>query len=129
MGPRHFVSCDSGHPVVEGFGREDFKFWFDEEKGCASPILNTVLEAEGWTPILLSGDGGWSRPWGPVPAAAERAEGKGLWRVCQVELLNRLNTNPAARLFALRMLEAPAKSPALAPHRAPAASSAVAMQP
>ena len=128
MGPRHFVSCDSGHPMVEGFGREDFKFWFDEEKGCASPILNTVLEAEGWTLILLSGDGGWSRPWGPVPAAAERAEGKGLWRVCQVELLNRLKTNPAAKLFASRMLEAPAKSPALAPRRAPAASSAVAMQ-
>jgi hypothetical protein len=43
--PRHFVSCDSGHPLVAGFHREDFKFWFDENLGHASPILSTVLEA------------------------------------------------------------------------------------
>ncbi len=45
MGPRHFVSCDSGNPLVAGFQREDFKFWFYENLGHASPILSTVLEA------------------------------------------------------------------------------------
>jgi hypothetical protein len=104
MGPRHFVSCDSGHPMIEGFEREDFKFWFDESAGHATPLLTTVLAADGWTPILLSGDGGWGRSWGPVPVATERADGKGCWRLCQVELLNRLKTNPVAALFAARLL-------------------------
>lgn len=104
MGSRHFVSCDTGHPLVNGFEREDFKFWFDENLGCASPILSTVLEAEGWTPILQSGDGGWGRPWGPIPVAAERTDGDGCWRVCQIDLHNRLKNNPGAALFATNLL-------------------------
>jgi len=104
MGPRHFVSCDSGHPIVEGFRREDFKFWFNEALGHVSPILDTVIEADGWTPILLSGDGGWDRPWGKVPVAAERMEGRGCWRVCQVQWIHRIHTNPAARLFAKKLM-------------------------
>lgn len=117
MGPRHFVSCDSGHAIVEGFARNDFKFWFDEEKGYASPILTTVLEAKGWSPILLSGDGGWSRPWGPVPVAAEHSDGKGQWRICQMDLINRINTNPAAKLFAHSLLLSPSEPTPTAPHR------------
>jgi hypothetical protein len=104
MGPRHFVSCDTKHPLVRGFHRQDFKFWFDENLGHASPILTSVLEADGWTPILQSGDGGWGRTWGPVPVTVERAQGKGLWRICQVETMNRLKTNPVAALFVQRLL-------------------------
>ena len=104
MGPRHFVSCDSGHPIVEKFERDDFKFWFDESLGHVSPILDTILEADGWTPILLSGDGGWDRPWGPMPVAAERSDGLGCWRICQVAWANRMRTNPVARLLAKNLL-------------------------
>ena len=104
MGPRHFVSCDSGHPIVKGFEREDFKFWCDDSLGYASPILNTVLEAKEWTPVLLSGDGGWGRPWGSVSVAVERKVGKGCLRICLMDLLNRVQTNPAARLFASNLL-------------------------
>jgi hypothetical protein len=104
MGPRHFVSCDTKHPLVREFHRQDFKFWFDENLGHASPILTSILEADGWTPILQSGDGGWGRPWGPVPVTVERAQGKGLWRICQVETMNRLKTNPVAALFVQRLL-------------------------
>ena len=104
MGPRHFVSCVSGHRLVAGFGREDFKFWFDEARGHVSPILTTVLEQGEWTPILESGDGGWKRPWGTVPVAAERRQGEGCWRVCQVKLDNRLDSNPVAHRFARRLL-------------------------
>jgi hypothetical protein len=104
MGPRHFVSCDSGHPLVEGFKHEDFKFWFNETLGHASPILATVLEADGWSPILQSGDGCWGRPWGPVPVSVEKSDGEGSWRICQVELPNRLRSNPAAAIFAQRFL-------------------------
>lgn len=109
MGPRHFVSCDTGHPLVKGFEREDFKFWFDERLGHASPLLDTVLEAQGWTTILQSGDGGWGRSWGPVPVVAERTDGAGRWRVCQIDLANRLHTNPSAAIFAAGLLS---KSPA-----------------
>ena len=105
MGPRHFVSCDSGHPIVQEFERDDFKFWFDESLGHVSPILDTILEADDWTPILLSGDGGWDRPWGPVPVAAERRDGLGCWRICQVAWANRMLTNPVARLFAKNLLK------------------------
>ena len=104
MGPRHFVSCDSGHPIVEEFERNDFKFWFDESLGHVSPILDTILAADGWTPILLSGDGGWNRPWGPVAVAAELRDGRGCWRVCQVKWINCVGTNPVARLFARNLL-------------------------
>ncbi|MEY3479369.1 MAG: hypothetical protein RIQ71_144 [Verrucomicrobiota bacterium] len=103
MGSRHFVSCASGHPLADGFLPQDFKFWFDERLGHASPILHTVLDCEGWAPILLSGDGGWSRPWGPAAAAAEKRDGRGVWRVCQVDLLDRVRTNPVAHLFARRL--------------------------
>ena len=112
MGPRHFVACDTGHSLVEGFELEDFKFWYDEACGHVSPILTTVLEAEDWTPILSSGDGGWGRPWGSVPVAAEKAEGEGVWRICQIALGDRLQTNPVANRFA-RLLVAPADQPVL----------------
>jgi len=115
MGSRHFVSCASGHPLADGFLPTDFKFWFDERSGHASPIPLTVLDGEGWTPILLSGDGGWSRPWGPAAAGAERGDGRGVWRVCQVDLLDRVRTNPAAHLFARRLL-LPAGQPSLREH-------------
>lgn len=115
MGSRHFVSCDSGHPIVEGFMRDDFKFWFDETLGHVSPILDTVIEADGWVPILLSGDGGWDRPWCEVPVAAERMEGRGCWRVCQVQWINRIHTNPAARLFARNLLTQSSKQAADVP--------------
>jgi hypothetical protein len=42
MGPRHFVSCDSRHPLVDGFHQEGFKFWFNENLGHAAPILSTA---------------------------------------------------------------------------------------
>ncbi|MEX1115446.1 MAG: glycoside hydrolase family 2 TIM barrel-domain containing protein [Akkermansiaceae bacterium] len=104
MGPRHFVSCDSGHPMVHDFKRDDFKFWFDESLGHVSPILKTVIDTDHWTPILLSGDGGWDRPWGAVSVASERMEGQGCWRVCQLDWIHRIGTNPAAWLFAKKLM-------------------------
>jgi len=106
MGARHFVSRDTGHPIVENFEPEDFKFWYDEHFGYVTPILDTVLEAKDWEPILLSGDGGWDRPWAPVPVAAERKDGRGCWRICQMSWANRIRTNPAAKLFTQNILTA-----------------------
>jgi hypothetical protein len=111
MGPRHFVSRATGHPLVEGFDPDDFKFWYSHRLGRVVPILHTTLDAVGWRPILQSGDGEWLHPWNYAPAAVERADGNGCWRVCQVELAECVKTNPAARLFALRLL-APQKDAA-----------------
>ncbi len=105
MGPRHFVSCATGHQLVAGFSPDAFKFWYHEACGHVSPILNTTLDAEQWDRVLESGDGGWQRPWGPVTVAAEHRDGKGCWRICQVSLVNRLKTNPAAHLFAQRFFQ------------------------
>ena len=104
MGPRHFVSGATGHPWVEGFGPEDFKFWHFASLGHSSPILMTVLEGRGWNTVLRSGDGGWLRPWDYVPVVVERAEGKGRWVVCQVELASTVETNPTAARFAQNLM-------------------------
>ena len=37
MGPRHFVSRATGHPLVEGFEPNDFRFWF---QCCPTRALN-----------------------------------------------------------------------------------------
>ena len=51
MGPRHFVSGATGHPWVEGFGSEDFKFWHFASLGHPAPIQTTVLEGKGWNTV------------------------------------------------------------------------------
>jgi hypothetical protein len=104
MGPRHFVSRATGHPLVEGFGKNDFRFWFHESLNRVAPLLETVIEAADWKPILLTGDGGWTKPWAYYPAAAEISDGAGSWRICQVELVDCVQGNPAAREFASRLI-------------------------
>ena len=105
MGPRHFVSRNTGHPMVEGFEPNDFRFWFHQSLNRVAPLLHTVVEADGWSPILLSGDGGWTKEWDYMPAAAEVRDGKGLWRICQVTLPDCVESNPAAWIFASRLLK------------------------
>jgi hypothetical protein len=109
MGPRHFVSCATGHPLVEGFGPEDFRLWHDPAVDRVAPLLETCFRADGWTPILTTGSGGGnlSSPtaWSPALAAAEKRDGAGIWRVCQVALAGRTTTNPVAGLFARRLME------------------------
>ena len=110
MNPRHFVSRATGHPLVEGFAPDDFKFWFDAAAGGVRPLLATVFQAPGWKPVLISGQGDWAGNWGPVFAAAEKPDGRGSWLLCQVSLQGRLIGNPPARLFAQRLLQSLPKS-------------------
>ncbi len=110
MGGRHFVSRDTGHALVTGFEPEDFKFWYDPAVDRPSPLIETVIEAPGWTPILMSGNGGWEVDWHATPAAAALQRGAGAHRVCQVKLAGRL-VNPVARLFAARLLHHPSRTP------------------
>ena len=105
MGARHFVSRDTGHPLVAGFEPTDFRFWYDPDEDRPSPLLRTTFDAHGWTPILTAGNGGWSGEWRPMLAAAEKIIGKGRVRICQVSLAGR-TVNPVAESFALRMIGA-----------------------
>jgi hypothetical protein len=108
MGARHFVSRASGHSLVAGFEREDFKFWFDTREDRPTPLLQTAFEAQGWNAVLVSGNGSnaGTQPsqWRAVFAAAEKTEGQGVWRICQVSLAGRIRGNPVAEIFARRLL-------------------------
>jgi hypothetical protein len=104
MGPRHFVSSQTGHPLLAGLEPRDFKFWHFDALGHASPLLLSVLEGDAWTPIIQSGDGGWLRPWAYTPAVVERKEGLGVWRVCQLELGSTIETTPTSAILARRLL-------------------------
>lgn len=105
MGARHFVSRATGHPLVAGFEPEDFRLWHDPAADRIAPLLENCFRAAGWSPILATGNGGWGDAWTPALAAAEKHDGAGLWRICQVSLAGRTTTNPVAGLFARRLVE------------------------
>jgi hypothetical protein len=92
----YFVSRDTGHPLVEGFEPQDFKFWYHAALDRPAPLLVAgSFSAPGWKPILLSGT---------EFAAGSRDDEKGLWCICQVELAGRIAGNPVAEIFARRLL-------------------------
>lgn len=111
-GSYHFASRATGHPLVEGFESLDFRFWHDDEAGYVKPFLPRSFRGEGWDAILTSGDQAsrdtWfaGDRWEPSLAAAQRALGSGLVRLCQVQLARRTRGNPAARILAQRLLSA-----------------------
>lgn len=104
MGQRHFVSRRTGHPLVHDFEPNDFRFWYDADAGYVTPFLAATFEAEGWQPILVSGNGNWTGDWLPALAAAERVHGAGKLIICQPRLAGRVRHNPAAYIFACRLL-------------------------
>ncbi|HTR42585.1 MAG TPA: glycoside hydrolase family 2 TIM barrel-domain containing protein [Pseudomonadales bacterium] len=106
MGPRHFAESNSDHDLVAGFKPYDFWFWHDHKAGHPTPLLDTVFESvpTGWQTIIKSGNGSWTNEWKPVAAVMEQGLGQGIIRLCQVKLAHRIKTNPAAALFAHRLL-------------------------
>jgi hypothetical protein len=96
--------------MVHGLEPDSVKFWFNEDLDYVSPFLHTTFQAEGWEPILRSGNGFWSTEWEPVLAAASKTEGRGQWIICQLDLHNRIKTNPVASLLARRMVARGASS-------------------
>ena len=93
----HFVSRDTGHRLVAGFHPEDFKFWYDARVDHPTPLLRTPgFQASGWEPVLLTHQ---------ALAAGCKAEGKGCWCICQMELAGRTVGNAVAAIFARRLLD------------------------
>jgi hypothetical protein len=107
MSPLHFVSRDTGHPLVSGFEPNDFRLWHSPADDCIAPLLDATFTGEGFCPVLTSGNTGGDGSWEPALAAAELPLGGGFLRVCQVKLARRTGTNPAAALFARRLLGLP----------------------
>ena len=105
MGDYYFVSSTTGHALVQWAEPMDFKFWFNDEKDVVTPFIGNVLKADGWTPILTTGQTSWgSRDEGPYLAVAGKTFGKGKYIICQLQLNHRVNSNPCAKKFAYRLL-------------------------
>lgn len=105
MGAMHFVSRDTGHCFVDGFGPDDFKWWYSDRLDRITPILDNTFTAEAVTPILLSGNTDDEGRWGKALAAAEFAFGKGGITLCQLKLDDHVKANPVAEIFAARLLK------------------------
>ncbi len=104
MNAVNFVSRKTGHPLVEGFETDDFKMWYDESAGYVTPIAESTLMSDAFTPILTSGNLNAENEWGGAITVGEKKSGNGKIVICQLKLKNRLATNPTAALFAARLL-------------------------
>ena len=102
MQPLHFVSRKTGHPAVFGFRPEDFKNWYNAEEDMITPIIENTFTAEGFRPILLTGNTDDQDEWGSALAAAEKwYEGK-RYVICQADLRQE---NPIAKRFLKKLHE------------------------
>lgn len=99
MGAYYFVSNATSHPLAKGLQESDMKFWYDGETGMIQPILKTMVLSNTWTPVLITGNTGWTAKDAYANAIAEKPFGKGSFIICQVILNNRVQYNPAARMI------------------------------
>ncbi|TMI93757.1 MAG: hypothetical protein E6H08_10055 [Bacteroidetes bacterium] len=104
MGDYYFVSPATGHTIVKNNQPFDFNLWFNSKGGYISPILSYTVSAPGWKAILSSGNSNWLGDKGTVMAAGELKYGKGSFRICEVQLMDRIKYNPTAFDFLDRML-------------------------
>lgn len=113
--PIHFVTRSVEHPMVSDLRANDVRYWFDEDKGFISPILKEVFDAEGFEAILTSvkrvkdpaGNirGSCRGIWSKALAAAEHRYGDGWIRICQIDMQNRIASNPVAAIILGRLIE------------------------
>lgn len=96
MLPVHFASRKTGHPAVEGFEEKDFSYWYDKSVDMITPIIYNTFEAEGFTPILLSGNTNDDGKWGQTLACAEKEYNGKKYIICNVDLRQE---NPVAQRF------------------------------
>lgn len=96
MLPVHFVSRKTGHKAVERFLEKDFSYWYDKETEMLKPILYNTFEAEGFNPILTSGNMDDEGIWHEVLACAEKDFNGKKYIICNVDLRTE---NPIAALF------------------------------
>lgn len=98
----HFVSRKTGHPAVEEFKEKDFSYWYDKEADMITPLLDTTFTADGFTPILTSGNMDETGKWNRALACAEKVYAGKRYVICQ---LNLRTENPVAKRFLKNILQ------------------------
>ncbi|MCK0158263.1 hypothetical protein MWU65_13795 [Cellulophaga sp. F20128] len=104
MGSYYFTSPLTGHRFTQNAKPFDFKMWYDEETGYITPFLDKIILAENWSPILATGNTNWTEDHGEAMAAGELKIGDGAIFICQLDLINRIKSNPTAQDFVLKLL-------------------------
>ena len=66
--------------------------------------LATQCLLPGGKQFLSSGNSNWLGDKGTVMAAGELKYGKGVFRICELQLLDRIKSNPTAFDFFMKML-------------------------
>jgi len=99
MGDYYFVSPTTNHSLVKGYQPFDFHLWYSGKDSCIMPLVANTINAPGWESILSSGNSNWVADKGPVMAASQLKFGKGVFRICELEFLDRLPYNPTAAKF------------------------------
>jgi len=105
----HFASRRTGHRLVDQFQPHDFRHWYDPTQEYIAPFLENTFTCPTADPILLSGNTDENGQWTEALAAGELRYGKGSIIICQIQLAGRTETNPPARIFADRLIDATAK--------------------
>lgn len=109
MRPLHFVSAKTGHPLVSDFEKNDFSFWYDDEKDMMTPLLRRTFTGEGLIPILISGNNksgsAWGQPLFPAFAVAELPFGNGRFIISELETANHMKNPVCAAFTALLSLK------------------------
>jgi hypothetical protein len=100
MGAYYFVSNATSHPLAKQVQERDMKLWYDGETRMIQPMLKTMVLSNSWTPVLITGNTGWTARNAYANAISEKSFGKGSFVVCQVLLNNRVQYNPAALTIA-----------------------------
>ncbi|MDY5356302.1 MAG: hypothetical protein SPG74_07195, partial [Eubacteriales bacterium] len=106
MRPLHFVSGNTSHPLVRGFEKDDFSFWYDEKADMMTPLVHTTFTGDSFIPVLTSGNtlsgSAWGKPLFPALVCGEIKYGKGKLIISTLNLENHLK-NPVAVIFSNRL--------------------------
>ncbi|WP_026811235.1 hypothetical protein [Arenibacter latericius] len=104
MGSYYFTSPQTGHRFTENAKPFDFKMWYDEEVDYITPFLDKIVLSDNWSPILSTGNTNWVEDHGAAMAAGELKIGEGSIIICQLDVNNRLKSNPVAHDFVEQLI-------------------------
>ena len=99
MDDYYFVSPRTNRSLVKDYQPFDFHLWYSGKDNCIMPLVANTINAPHWESILSSGNSNWVADKGPVMAASQLKFAKGIFRICELEFLDRLPYNPTAAKF------------------------------
>ncbi|HLP38184.1 glycoside hydrolase family 2 protein [Lacibacter sp.] len=105
MGQYYFASPVLTNPRMKSFKARDFFFWYNGVVEHVRPFLSEMSLVKGWEPLLLTGQTGWVGNNNYAFAAAEKKIGRGMSRICHIQLINRVQFSPVAKQFAMMLFQ------------------------